>query len=106
MEEVFLEPKKIVYLKSKKQEENELHSAIDDIINMIDMNLYEEVFEYAGCLGDAPEFLVKGDYVDKIYFLETLLLYLTEQPNSKIILYEDTKKKIDKTFCSSKKKTL
>ena len=70
------------------------------------MNLYEEVFEYAGCLGDAPEFLLKGDYVDKIYFLETLLLYLTEQPNSKIILYEDTKKKIDKTFCSSKKKTL
>jgi len=64
--------------------------------------LYEEVFEYAGCLGDAPEFLLKGDYVDKIYFLETLLLYLTEQPNSKIILYEDTKKKVDKTFCSSK----
>lgn len=101
MEEIQLNPKKIVHLKSKKQEENELHAAIDSIINMIDMNLYQEVYEYAGCLGDAPELLVKGDYVDKVYFLETLLLYLTELPNSKLILYEDTKKKIDKTFCSS-----
>ena len=39
MEEVFLEPKKIVYLKNKKQEENELHSAIDNIINIIELYL-------------------------------------------------------------------
>lgn len=105
MEEVELKPTKVVKLKMKSPYE-ELHTAIDEIINMIDMDLYQDVFEFAGCIGDPPELLVKGDYVDKVYFLETLLLYLTEQPNSKIILYEDTKKKIDKTFCSSKVKTI
>ena len=105
MEEVFLNPTKTVKLKMKSPYE-ELHTAIDEIINMIDINLFQEVFEFAGCLGDPPELLVKGDYVDKVYFLETLLLYLTEQPNSKIILYEDSKKKIDKTFCSSNIKTI
>jgi hypothetical protein len=100
MEEIQLNPTKEVKLKSKyKNPYEELHTAIDQIINMIDMNLYEEVFEYAGCIGTPPELLVNGDYVDKVYFLETLLLYLTEDPKSGIILYED--KKTAKTFCSS-----
>ena len=106
IEEITFNPTKVVKLKNKKEEEDELHTAIDSIINMIDLDLYQEVFEYAGCIGTPPELLVKGDYVDKVYFLETLLLYLTELPDSKIILYEDTKKKIDKTFSSSKVKTL
>jgi len=50
------------------------------------MSVYDEVFEYAGCLGEPPELLVKGSYVDKVYFLETLLIYLSED-HKKLILY-------------------
>ena len=85
MEEVFLNPTKIVKLKTKSPYE-ELHTAIDEIINMIDMSVYDAVFEYAGCLGEPPELLVKGSYVDKVYFLETLLIYLSED-HKKLILY-------------------
>ena len=87
MEEVFLKPTKSVKLKFN-EEKNELHEAIDSIINMIDIDLYDAVFEFAGCLGEPPELLVKGSYVDKVYFLETLLIYLTEEENSKLKLYQ------------------
>lgn len=88
MDEVFINPTKTVKLKFN-EEKNELHEAIDSIINMIDINLYDAVFEYAGCLGEPPELLVKGSYVDKVYFIETLLIYLTEEETSKLKLYHD-----------------
>lgn len=105
LEEIKLNPKKKIKGLSWKDEEKELKEAIDTIINMLDVNLLRDVHEYAGCFDEPYELLVKGSYVDKVYFLETLLLFLTEDKNSRLYLYEDKRtetvymlKEEDKTY--------
>lgn len=89
MEEVKLNPKIKVKGISWNDEEKEIKEGLDNIINMLDINLMRDVHEYVGCFDEPFELLVKGSYVDKVYFLETLLLFLTEDENSRLYLYED-----------------